>query len=653
MFIAVLSWQGLRGLHTVAEQFEHLSERSLPLAMTNARLVQSILESTKLLGAGIRVEDISELKSMRTDVEKKTAQTHVELSHLKAFAQPENGIDSLTEQHIARLSDELNKLKQLSQSIMSLQHQRLSERAALDEVADSFRYGVSSVGPEMSRIANMFAFENPEAMDAANRFISNASRMESLFLMLKMEKEEKKAQKLYKELRTRQAGISLAFDDFKEWYPEVLEFASLTAPYDMVKKGFGEQGVLKKILAELELVNTQSSQLNQMLLLATQIINELDSISESAGKQIQQKKTLVSHTIDLTTHSQLVFAAVIMAVMMIVWLMLRRWICTALEHIIERLHALAAKDFSVGLMESGPSELRVVARSLNEVIDSIRVSLNQVTETSSLLNQSSESSHRASESSHKRLEHQNQALTSMSSTMTEIEASIREIAAITQETHQESQDSVTHALAGVNALNQSQETFTLLNATLDTNDGAMSELVERVEQIHSMVDLISGIAESTNLLALNAAIEAARAGEAGRGFAVVADEVRNLASGTSEQTENIRGLMNELVNAAERSRTAVQNSRTQMASVLQSGEEVRHTFSHIEQVVKGISDRVEQISVAAGQQEEATTDVNRAIILISEQSSETVRSLHEVVDSAGQVSDIANRQQDMLALYKL
>ncbi|WP_159440320.1 methyl-accepting chemotaxis protein [Vibrio quintilis] len=653
MFIAVLSWQGLRGLHTVAEQFEHLSERSLPLAITNAELVQSILESTKLLSTGVRVEDLPELKNLMSDVGIKTNQTHVELENLRKFADPQNGIPALTGEHISRLSDELDKLKHLSQSIMSLQHQRLAERAALDEVADSFRYGVSSLGPEMSRIANMFAFENPEAMDAANRFISNASRMESLFLMLMMEKKEKKAYKLYKELRTRQAGISLAFDDFTEWYPDVLEFASLTAPYEMVQKGFGKQGILKKLLAELELVNKQKSELNQALSLATLVIEQLDSISESAGKQIEQKKDLVSRTIDLTTHSQLVFAVVIMAIMMIVWLTLRRWICAALEHIIERLHALAAKDFSGSLVESGPSELRVVAKSLNEVVDSIRASLNQVTETSSALYQSSESSHQASESSHKRLEHQNQALTSMSSTMTEIEASIREIAAITQETHKESQTSVTHALAGVDVLNQSQETLKLLNSTLDTNDSAMNELVERVEQIHSMVDLISGIAESTNLLALNAAIEAARAGEAGRGFAVVADEVRNLASGTSQQTENIRGQMNELVDSVTRSRTAVQNSRTQMTSVLKSGEEVKHTFTDIEKIVKGISDRVEQISVAAEQQEEATTDVNRSINLISEQSSETAQSLHEVVDSAGQVSDIANRQQEMLTLYKL
>ena len=85
----------------------------------------------------------------------------------------------------------------------------------------------------------------------------------------------------------------------------------------------------------------------------------------------------------------------------------------------------------------------------------------------------------------------------------------------------------------------------------------MDELDGRVKQIREMVDMISGIAENTNLLALNAAIEAARAGEQGRDFAVVADEVRKLASGTSQQTTNIRSMMTELIAAADRSTESV------------------------------------------------------------------------------------------------
>ncbi len=88
--------------------------------------------------------------------------------------------------------------------------------------------GIERVGAQFNQLSEQalpFALNN-----AANRFTASASAMESAFLLLFIEEEMSAAQKYRQELKNRVAGLELAFDDFKEWYPEIKDYASLTAP---------------------------------------------------------------------------------------------------------------------------------------------------------------------------------------------------------------------------------------------------------------------------------------------------------------------------------------------------------------------------------------------------------------------------------------
>ena len=139
----------------------------------------------------------------------------------------------------------------------------------------------------------------------------------------------------------------------------------------------------------------------------------------------------------------------------------------------------------------------------------------------------------------------------------------------------------------------------------------------------------------------------------GRGFAVVADEVRKLASGTSQQTTNIRNMMNELVAAAGRSRSAVTESRSEMANAMQTSGDVKQAFEKIEVAVSQIKGRVEQIMVATEQQARATVDVTHSITRVSEQGEDTKLQLESMIESSEQVAEIAGHQQAMLHKYQL
>lgn len=641
--VIALSVSSFKGMEQVGEQFEDLSQKALPIAMANAKLTRNVLEMVKLLNHGMQITEPKELPLIKEQIDSLATQS-------KSLVGEASGV---AEQLSEELDTNLARLHNITQSILLKQSSVIKIQMDIDAGVGGFRYGLSSIGPEMNRISSFLSAENPESSDAANRFIASASSMESTFLVMMMHSELSKAEKEYREMRNRIAGINLAYEDFQSLHPEVSEYASLTAPYEMVKQGFSEKGVLRLILAKLEQGELQRSEFKQASILADETMRLLDQISQAAGELIADKESVVNDTIQ-SVSVMIVFAAcVISFIILITWFSLKSWTNRGLRNVLTRLSALTEHDFRDNAQEVGPYELKEVARKLNQVIDSTNNSIQTVTRNCETLYQTAEVSHSAAEQTSDGLTTQNEALASMITTITQLEASIREIATVTNASSQDSMLATQHTEKGVHVVEQNRERLESLERSLDMNEQSMLELDQRVKQIREMVDMISGIADNTNLLALNAAIEAARAGEQGRGFAVVADEVRKLASDTSQQTTNIRAMMSELITAAERSRQAVSDSREEMAHALQSSNEVKSTFSDINLAVKHIQERVEQISVATEEQERATADVSQSITHISDLGERTKLQLESMVESSEQVAEIAGRQQAMLHKYEL
>ncbi|MHC6798720.1 methyl-accepting chemotaxis protein [Vibrio antiquarius] len=641
--VIALSVSSFKGMEQVGEQFEDLSQKALPIAMANAKLTRNVLEMVKLLNHGMQITEPKELPLIKEQIDSLATKS-------KSLVGEASGV---AEQLSEELDTNLARLHNITQSILLKQSSVIKIQMDIDAGVGGFRYGLSSIGPEMNRISSFLSAENPESSDAANRFIASASSMESTFLVMMMHSELSKAEKEYREMRNRIAGINLAYEDFQSLHPEVSEYASLTAPYEMVKQGFSEKGVLRLILAKLEQGELQRSEFKQASILADETMRLLDQISQAAGELIADKESVVNETIE-SVSVMIVFAAcVISFIILVTWFSLKSWTNLGLRNVLTRLSALTEHDFRDNADEVGPYELKEVARKLNQVIDSTHDSIQTVTRNCEMLYQTAEVSHSAAEQTSDGLTTQNEALASMITTITQLEASIREIATVTNASSQDSMLATKHTEKGVQVVEQNRERLESLERSLDMNEQSMLELDQRVKQIREMVDMISGIADNTNLLALNAAIEAARAGEQGRGFAVVADEVRKLASDTSQQTTNIRAMMSELITAAERSRQAVSDSREEMAHALHSSNEVKSTFSDINLAVKHIQERVEQISVATEEQERATADVSQSITHISDLGERTKLQLESMVESSEQVAEIAGHQQAMLHKYEL
>ncbi|TWX51716.1 methyl-accepting chemotaxis protein [Colwellia hornerae] len=194
---------------------------------------------------------------------------------------------------------------------------------------------------------------------------------------------------------------------------------------------------------------------------------------------------------------------------------------------------------------------------------------------------------------------------------------------------------------GTTSSNTSQQTIEAFSEEVTEMATDLALLQTECSNIGSVLDVIRGIADQTNLLALNAAIEAARAGEQGRGFAVVADEVRALAHRTQEATVEIHSMVEGLqekstnaVTAISRGQALTQDSLTHSAEVVEALEQIGRVFNEVNALTS-------QIASGTEQQQQSTASVNTNMAEVASLSRDITNGLSSVAQHAEQQQKIS------------
>ncbi len=377
------------------------------------------------------------------------------------------------------------------------------------------------------------------------------------------------------------------------------------------------------------------------------------SVEKELNNEVAILNKYISENIAQTQQQHLIITIVVLLLITAVVVLVARQIISPLNAFSQQISDIRKGNDLTQRTTERHDEIGVISKEFNIFMTHFQTLIQSINQTVDSLSESSGVVSRSVAKTTEGIVNQSQESDMVATAVTEMGIVAGEIANNARLTKEKTDEASVKAVEGKEKLDSTVVNINELSEQLINAGEEIVQLQEKSNGITSVLEVIKGIADQTNLLALNAAIEAARAGEQGRGFAVVADEVRTLAVRTQDSTAEITNIINELQATTSEIVSTVNICKEQGINSVNQAQDTEEVLNEIITDVNAIADMTVLVATAVEQQSVVVKEVDENIIRIRDIGEQVANDSQENSKASDDVAALASELHEEASIFKI
>ncbi|ODN67549.1 methyl-accepting chemotaxis protein [Methylophaga muralis] len=454
----------------------------------------------------------------------------------------------------------------------------------------------------------------------------------------------------------RQENMQQVADRYSEYREYLKDYPEISGDPALFDKAYQEWVTSSNALVDAFNRNQSLSSLEQI---EDQEFAELRDILDKSGEAVITGFQVIEEQLaaDIRTKMTITFIAVgiVLLIAIAFSYLIPKKLTDDINYLVKRINEIASGDgdLTARIDVSSKDEFGNLAVAFNVFVTNLQDLIKNILAQVGSLGNLTASLSDASVHTKSINQNLNLSTESIVSAVHEMTLANKEMAQVATNSASEADKTAGLADRGMAVVRSSNEKISALIRNMDLVLNSSQELEANSNNIVSVLEVIRGVAEQTNLLALNAAIEAARAGEHGRGFAVVADEVRTLATRTQQSTNDIDKIIQKLQLSVSSSSKAISEGKVNADETANTFVEADAVFNEIQQSSNRVNDMATQTAQATEEQTCVAEEISKNLHGLNQQTESASEIAETGEELAQEIRHFSDNMKQMMGRFKV